>query len=42
MMMVGFGASTYATKSGRTVVSCLTEVTTTTVPAGTSWLPRGG
>jgi hypothetical protein len=34
MMMSGSGASTFAAECGRTATSRLTEVTTTTVPAG--------
>jgi hypothetical protein len=40
MMMVGLGASTCATGSGRAGASRNNEVTTTTVPAGTSRVPR--
>ena len=37
MMMSGSGASTCATECGRAATSRLTEVATTTVPAGHRW-----
>jgi hypothetical protein len=42
MMMFGAGASSCAAKCGGAAFSRLTEVTTTTVPAGTSPAPPGG